>query len=198
MGISREIEMAVLRFIQPNHQVDASQMTQRLRELKKIDKVLGFAVQIQKAIHDQGKLLFKGYSCGNSGEVQDRRVTPYCLFYNDEKCTATTSEAASTSSSVCTASPQSSLSKALIPTSRPAPKNSMSSSGSTKASASGNTTSNSASLPAPATTFSRNTPVLNASPKRSSTRPRQKGQIDPRHPPQRPRRRPPLLPRIGR
>ena len=60
------------------------QMTQRLRELKKVDKVLGFAVQIQKAIHDQGKLLFKGYSSGNSGEVQDRRVAPYCLFYNDE------------------------------------------------------------------------------------------------------------------
>ena len=60
------------------------QMTQRLRELKKVDKVLGFAVQIQNAIHNQGKLLFKGYSSGNSGEVQDRRVAPYCLFYNDE------------------------------------------------------------------------------------------------------------------
>lgn len=60
------------------------QMTQRLRELKKIDKEMGFVVQIQKAIHEQGKLLFKGYSSGNSGEVQDRRVVPICLFYNDE------------------------------------------------------------------------------------------------------------------
>ena len=60
------------------------QMTKRLRELKKIDKEIGFAVEIQKAIHEQGKLLFKGYSSGNSGEVQDRRVVPICLFYNDE------------------------------------------------------------------------------------------------------------------
>ena len=60
------------------------QMAQRLRELKKIDKEIGFIVQIQKAIHEQGKLLFKGYSSGNSGEVQDRRVVPIFLFYNDE------------------------------------------------------------------------------------------------------------------
>ena len=60
------------------------QMTQRLRELKKIDKEIGFVVEIQKAIHDQKKLLFKGYSSGNSGEVQDRRVVPINLFYNDE------------------------------------------------------------------------------------------------------------------
>lgn len=65
-------------------EMTSGQMTQRLRELKKIDKEIGFAVQIQKAIHDQGKLLFKGYSSGNSGKVEDRRVVPLFLFYNDE------------------------------------------------------------------------------------------------------------------
>lgn len=65
-------------------EMSPGQIAQRLRELKKIDKEIDFVVQIQKAIHEQGKLLFKGYSSGNSGEVQDRRVVPICLFYNDE------------------------------------------------------------------------------------------------------------------
>ncbi len=65
-------------------EMSPGQIAQRLRELKKIDKEIDFVVQIQEAIHEQGKLLFKGYSSGNSGEVQDRRVVPICLFYNDE------------------------------------------------------------------------------------------------------------------
>lgn len=57
---------------------------QRLAELKKIGKEMGFVIAIQEAIDRQGKLLFKGYSSGNSGEVKDRQVVPINLFYNDE------------------------------------------------------------------------------------------------------------------
>lgn len=57
---------------------------QRLAELKKISKEMGFVVAIQEAIDRQGKLLFKGYASGNSGEVKDRLVAPINLFYNDE------------------------------------------------------------------------------------------------------------------
>lgn len=57
---------------------------QRMSELKKISKEMGFVVAIQEAIDRQGKLLFKGYASGNSGEVRDRQVVPINLFYNDE------------------------------------------------------------------------------------------------------------------
>ncbi|MBR4133984.1 MAG: WYL domain-containing protein [Bacteroidales bacterium] len=57
---------------------------QRLTELKRIRKEMGFVVDIQEAIDRQGKLVFKGYSSGNSGEVEDRQVVPINLFYNDE------------------------------------------------------------------------------------------------------------------
>ena len=57
---------------------------QRLSELKKIGKEMSFVVAIQEAIDRHGKLLFKGYASGNSGEVKDRQVVPINLFYNDE------------------------------------------------------------------------------------------------------------------
>ena len=57
---------------------------QRLTELKRIRKEMGFVVDIQEAIDRHGKLVFKGYSSGNSGEVKDRQVVPINLFYNDE------------------------------------------------------------------------------------------------------------------
>lgn len=61
-----------------------SRKKQRLAELKKIGKEMGFVVAIQEAIDRQSKLLFKGYASGNSGEVKDRLVVPINLFYNDE------------------------------------------------------------------------------------------------------------------
>ena len=60
------------------------QKERRLASLKKITKEMGFVVAIQEAIDRQGKLVFKGYSSGNSGEVKDRLVVPVNLFYNDE------------------------------------------------------------------------------------------------------------------
>ena len=83
-GTTRTGGKAYMRDGNRTIEMTPGQMMQRLRELKKIDKEIGFVVQIQKAIHDQKKLLFKGYSSGNSGAVQDRRVVPINLFYNDE------------------------------------------------------------------------------------------------------------------
>lgn len=60
------------------------QKEHRLASLKRINKEMGFVVTIQEAIDRQGKLLFKGYASGNSGEVRDRKVVPVNLFYNDE------------------------------------------------------------------------------------------------------------------
>ena len=60
------------------------QKERRLATLKNISKEMGFVVIIQEAIDRQGKLLFKGYASGNSGEVNDRLVVPVNLFYNDE------------------------------------------------------------------------------------------------------------------
>ena len=60
------------------------QKERRLASLKNINKEMGFVVAIQEAIDRQGKLLFKGYASGNSGEVKDRLVVPVNLFYNDE------------------------------------------------------------------------------------------------------------------
>lgn len=60
------------------------QKERRLATLKNISKEMGFVVAIQEAIDRQGKLLFKGYASGNSGEVKDRLVVPVNLFYNDE------------------------------------------------------------------------------------------------------------------
>lgn len=60
------------------------QKEHRLASLKRISKEMGFVVTIQEAIDRQGKLLFKGYASGNSGEVKDRKVVPVNLFYNDE------------------------------------------------------------------------------------------------------------------
>ncbi len=60
------------------------QKERRLASLKNITKEMGFVVAIQEAIDRQGKLLFKGYASGNSGEVKDRLVVPINLFYNDE------------------------------------------------------------------------------------------------------------------
>lgn len=60
------------------------QKEHRLASLKRVGKEIGFVVIIQEAIERQGKLVFKGYSSGNSGEVQDRVVVPVSLFYNDE------------------------------------------------------------------------------------------------------------------
>lgn len=60
------------------------QKERRLASLKNITKEMGFVVAIQEAIDRQGKLLFKGYASGNSGEVKDRLVVPVNLFYNDE------------------------------------------------------------------------------------------------------------------
>ena len=60
------------------------QKEHRLASLKRISKEMGFVITIQEAIDRQGKLLFKGYASGNSGEVKDRKVVPVNLFYNDE------------------------------------------------------------------------------------------------------------------
>lgn len=60
------------------------QKERRLATLKDISKEMGFVVAIQEAIDKHGKLLFKGYASGNSGEVKDRLVVPVNLFYNDE------------------------------------------------------------------------------------------------------------------
>ena len=56
----------------------------RLLSLKKISKEMGFVVTIQEAIDQRRKLIFKGYSSGNSGKKADRFVVPVNLFYNDE------------------------------------------------------------------------------------------------------------------
>ena len=60
------------------------QKEHRLASLKRVGKEIGFVVTIQEAIERQGKLVFKGYSSGNSGEVKDRVVVPVSLFYNEE------------------------------------------------------------------------------------------------------------------
>lgn len=60
------------------------QKENRLAMLKHISKEMEFVVAIQEAIDKQGKLLFKGYASGNSGEIKDRLVVPINLFYNDE------------------------------------------------------------------------------------------------------------------
>jgi len=59
-------------------------MEKRLMNQKHIAKEVGFIVTIQDAINRQRKLIFRGYSSGNSGHVGDRLVVPINLFYNDE------------------------------------------------------------------------------------------------------------------
>lgn len=56
----------------------------RMANLKRIGKEMAFIVTIKEAIDNGRKLVFKGYSSGNSGKVEDRRVVPVNLFYNDE------------------------------------------------------------------------------------------------------------------
>ena len=60
------------------------QKEQRLADLKRLAKEMGFVVTIQEAIDKHQKLIFKDYASGNSGEVKDRYVLPVNLFYNDE------------------------------------------------------------------------------------------------------------------
>ena len=60
------------------------QKRQRLLSLRSVEKEAGFVVTIQEAIDQHRKLIFKGYTSGNSGKVEDRFVVPVNLFYNNE------------------------------------------------------------------------------------------------------------------
>ena len=60
------------------------QKEQRLANLKRLSKEMGFVVTIQEAIDRRQKLIFRNYASSNSGRVTDRYVVPVNLFYNHE------------------------------------------------------------------------------------------------------------------
>ena len=60
------------------------QKEQRLANLKRLSKEMGFVVTIQEAIDRRQKLIFRDYASSNSGRVSDRYVVPVNLFYNHE------------------------------------------------------------------------------------------------------------------
>ena len=64
--------------------MSAVQKEQRLSNLKRISKEMGFVVTIQEAIDRRQKLIFRDYASSNSGEIKDRYVVPILLFYNHE------------------------------------------------------------------------------------------------------------------
>lgn len=81
---TRKDGVAYIRDGNTTREMTRYEKEQRLMSLKHLSKDISFLVTIQEAIDKHQKLIFRGYSSGNSGKVSDRRVVPINLFYNDE------------------------------------------------------------------------------------------------------------------